>query len=153
VSEYRIEKVRVPVVLLLADGTEVRGDVFVHPVSRFRAEPQTVEDFLNEAESYFALAPAAGAPILVAKANVVRADTTARESDDILELPRAGLNIEVTLTGGQQCTGCVFPDTRADRARLIDFLNSYSQRFLALFDGGRVTLVNRHAIAHVHEIR
>jgi hypothetical protein len=152
VSEYRIEKVRRPVTLLLADGSELRGDIFVHPVSRFSAEPQGADDFLNEDEAYFALALDHGAPVLVAKDNVIRAEASSAAVSDDLEMTRVGLDVEVTLVGGHRCVGCVFPDTRADRARLIDFLNGFSQRFLALFEGGRVTLVNRQAVAHVREV-
>jgi hypothetical protein len=138
---------------VLADGRELRGDIFVHPTSRFRAEQQTAGDFLNEEDSYFAFAMESAAPILIAKENVLHIDAELPASEDMLDVPRAGLNVEVTLTSGAKCVGSVFPDTRADRARLIDYLNSYGPRFLALFGAGRVTLVNRRAVVHVRETR
>jgi hypothetical protein len=41
---------------------------------------------------------------------------------------------------------------RADRARLLDFLNIHASWFLALFDAHKVTLVNRRAVAYVREL-
>jgi hypothetical protein len=152
VTDYRIEKLRCPVVVILADGQELSGDVFVQPVSRFRPEPQGAVDFLNEDDPFFALVHGPGSARLVAKDNVRRAEAPLPEGDDTLEFPRIGMNVEITLLSGEICAGSLFPDVRAERARLLDFLNSYTPRFLALFDPHKVTLINRRAIAHVREI-
>lgn len=151
-TDYKIAKLRCPVVVMLADGVEMRGDIFVQPVSRFRPEPQGAADFLNEDDPYFALVQGPGAASLIAKDNVRRAEAPLPEGDDTLEFPRIGMNVEITLLGGEICAGSLFPDMRAERARLLDFLNSYTPRFLAIFDSHKVMLVNRQAIAHVREI-
>jgi len=153
VTDYKIAKLRCPVVLTLTDGQELRGDVFVQPVSRFRPEPQGAADFLNEDDPYFALVQASPNPaLLIAKDSVRRAEAPLPEGDDTLEFPRVGMNVEITMLGGEVCTGSLFPDMRAERARLLDFLNSYTYRFLAIFDPHKVTLVHRQAIAHAREI-
>jgi hypothetical protein len=152
VTDYKIAKLRCPVVIYLSDGHELRGDVFVQPVSRFRPEPQGASDLFNDDDPYFALVEHSGQARLVAKESIRRAEAPLPEADDTLEFPRIGMNVEITLLGGDTCVGSLFPDMRADRARLLDFLNSEEAWFLVLFDAHKVTLVNRRAVAHMREI-
>jgi hypothetical protein len=151
-TDYKIEKVRCPVVLMLNDGEQLRGDIFVRPLSRFRTDPQSAAEFLNEDDAYFALVSANGIGLMVAKDSVVRVETELPAGDDSVDVPRLGLNVEITLTGGGSCRGTVFLDTPAERARLLDYLNSYEARFLVVFDTTKATLVNRRAVAHVREL-
>ena len=39
-SEYRIEKQRRELKLVLADGSKLKGDVFLRAVSRYRSRPE-----------------------------------------------------------------------------------------------------------------
>jgi hypothetical protein len=140
--------------LMLSDGEQLRGDIFVRPVSRFRTEPQSAAEFLNEDDAYFALVSANGMGLMVAKDSVVKVETDfPSDGDDSVDIPRLGLDVEITLTGGEVCRGTLFLDTPAERARLLDYLNSYSARFLVVYDTKQVTIVNRRAVAHVREIR
>ena len=152
-TDYKIEKRRCPVTLMLSDGEQLRGDIFVRPVSRFRPEPQSAGEFLNEDDPYFALVSANGLGLMVAKENVVRVETDLPTDDDSVDIPRLGLDVEITLTGGAICRGTVFLDTPAERGRLIDYLNSYAGRFLVVYDTTKVTLLNRRAVTHVRECR
>jgi hypothetical protein len=151
-SDYKIEKIRCPVTVTLTDGTQLRGDIFVRPVSRFHPGPQDAGEFLNEADAYFALAASGEPPMLVSKENVLRAEAPLPDVDDEgVDEVRLGLNIQITLVGGQICRGTVFIETPVERARLIDFLNGHPTRFLTLFDPQKMTLVNRRVVAHVRE--
>ena len=58
----------------------------------------------------------------------------------------------MTLTDGSVCTGSIFLESRHDRPRLLDFLNSYRERFLPVIDARQVFLVNTNTIAHVREV-
>jgi hypothetical protein len=149
-TDYKIEKLRCPVMLMLSDGEQIRGDIFVRTVSRFRPEPQTAAEFLNEDDAFFALVSTNGTGLMVSKESVVRVETDL-PSDDEGEIPRPGLDVEITLTGGDVCRGTVFVDTPVERGRLIDYLNSYAGRFLVIYDTTKVTLLNRRAVAHVRE--
>jgi hypothetical protein len=100
VTDYKIAKLRCPVVIFMAGGERLQGDVFVQPVSRFRPEPQGAADFLNEEDPYFALVEHSGQARLVAKENIRRAEAPLPEGDDTLEFPRIGMNVEITLVGG-----------------------------------------------------
>jgi hypothetical protein len=149
-SEYRIEKVRRQVSILLMDGSRLEGDVFLRPLSRHRPEPEEPTDLLNDDEPFFAF-ERHGETVLIAKSSVARAETQVREEGE-LTLASLGVPVEVTMNDGTVCSGSVFLETRADRPRLLDFLNSYRSRFLPVVDAKHVQLINTQSIAHVREV-
>jgi len=147
---YRVEKLRRHLSIVLADGERLQGDVFLRPLSRYRSRPEEPADLLNDPEPYFALV-SDGSAVLVSKDNVVRAETHF-EADDDLEVASLGVPVEVTLTDGSRCSGSIFLESRSDRPRLLDFLNSYHGRFVPVIDARQVVLVNTRTIAHVREV-
>ena len=149
-TEYRIEKIRRPLTVMLRDGSRLEGDVFLRPMSRFRARPEDASEMLNDPEPFFALVRN-GEAMLVAKDNVSCAETSVAE-DEELEIAALGVPVEVTLTDGSTRLGSIFLETRVDRPRLIDFLNAYAPRFLPVVDAQQVLLVNTKTIAHVREV-
>jgi hypothetical protein len=148
-SEYRIEKLKRHLSVVLTDGAQLEGEVFLRPVSRYRSRPEEPSDLLNDAEPFFALVRH-GEAMLVAKSNVSRVLTSVPSEDD--NLATLGIPVEVTLTDGSVCTGNIFLETRSDRPRLLDFLNSYHDRFLPVVDARQMFLVNTKTIAHVREV-
>ena len=150
-SDFRIEKIRRHLDVILTDGRRLEGEVFLRPVSRYRSRPEEPIDLLNDAEPFFALLRDSEALMLVAKTSVSRAETPAPEEPEF-EVAAVGVPVEVTQTDGTVCTGSVFLETRFDRPRLLDFLNAYASRFLPVVDAQQVTLVNTSTIAHVREV-
>lgn len=146
---YRIEKLRRRLKIVMKDGSRLEGEVFLRPVSRHRPRPEQPVDLLNDAEPFFALVNE-GEAVLVAKASVARAETSFEQDDDAP--PVLGVPVEVTLTDGSKCAGSIFLESRSDRPRLMDYLNSYAARFLPLVDARQVCLVNTQSIAHVREV-
>jgi hypothetical protein len=151
-SHYRIEKLRRHLNVVLTDGTRLEGDVFLQPVSRNRSRPEEPGDLLNDAEPFFALVRKGEDAMLIAKANVARAETVVETHAHEEDLASLGVPVEVTLMDGTVCTGSIFLETRYDRPRLLDFLNSYDRRFLPVVDARQVCLVNTQTIAHVREV-
>lgn len=149
-NEYRVEKLRRHLNVVLTDGRRLEGDVFLRSQSRHGTRPEEPSDLLNDAEPFFALV-SNGTVVLVAKTNVSRAETSLDEDADF-DAPVLGVPVEVTLTDGTVCTGNIFLETRSDRPRLLDFLNSYHARFLPVVDAQQIFLVNTHTIAHVREV-
>lgn len=155
-SDYRVEMVRRELALVLRSGERISGEVFLRPVSRHRSRPEDPADLLNDPEPFFALVRE-GEAMLVCKENVARADTTydAGELDD-LEASAVGASlgvpVEVTLVDGSMCAGSIFLESRSDRPRLLDFLNSYRNRFLPVVAASQVVLLNTHTIAHLREV-
>lgn len=155
-NEYRVEKVRRRLTLLLRSGDRLEGEVFLRSVSRYRSRPEEPADLLNDPEPYFAL-ERDGEAILVSKDSVSRADTT-YDADELEDIETSalgaslGVPVEVTLTDGSLCAGSIFLESRSDRPRLLDFLNSYHGRFLPVVAATQVVLLNTHTIAHVREV-
>src|ERR671922_85543 len=81
---------------------------------------------------------------------VARAETE-YEGEADFEAPVLGVPVEVTTTDGNVCKGNIFLETRSDRPRLLDFLNSYRGRFVPVVDVKKIFLVNTQTIAHVRE--
>jgi hypothetical protein len=149
-SEYRIEKIRRNLGVVLLEGGRLEGEVFLLPSSRYRSQPEEPGDLLNDAEPFFALMRN-GEAVLISKANVAFAETPVPTEEE-LDLATLGVPVEVTLTDGTVCTGSIFLETRSDRPRLLDFLNAYAPRFLPVVDAKHVLLVNTQTIAHVREV-
>ena len=149
-SEYRIEKLRRELSVLLSDGSTLDGDVFLRPVSRHRSRPEDPADLLNDPEPFFALMRN-GETVLIAKAQVTSAVTTV-DDDDALDTGALGVMVEVTLHDGTVCDGSIFMESRNDRQRLLDYLNAYRDRFLPIVSPGQLLLVNTESIAHVREV-
>jgi len=150
-SEYRIEKLRRHMAVILTTGERLEGDVFLQSMSRFRPRAEAPIELFNDDDPFFALADGDGARI-VAKANVAHVEMPLEEGDDEHDFASLGVPVEVTLVGGGVCTGSIFIEARADRQRLKDFLNAYRHRFLPVIDIQRIFLVNTHTIAHVREV-
>lgn len=149
-SEYRIEKLRRELSVVLKDGSRLEGDVFLRPVSRHRSRPEDPADLLNDPDPFFAL-ERTGETVLVAKTQVASAVTTV-DDDDALETGALGVLVEVTLHDGSVCDGSIFMESRNDRPRLLDYLNSYRPRFLPIVSPGQLLLVNTQSIALVREV-
>lgn len=149
-SEYRIEKLRRELSVVLRDGSRLEGDVFLRPVSRHRSRPEDPADLLNDPDPFFAL-ERSGETVLVAKEQVTSAVTTVDE-DDALETGALGVTVEVTLHDGTVCDGSIFMEARNDRQRLLDYLNEYRPRFLPIVSPGHLLLVNTESIALVREV-
>lgn len=149
-SDYHIEKLRRPLGVVLTDGTRLEGDVFLRSVSRYRSRPEEPSDLLNDDAPFFALVRH-GEAVLVSKANVALAETPTQDEEEF-DLAALGVPVEVTLSDGSVHTGSIFLETRSDRPRLLDFLNTYTSRFLPLVDARQVFLVNTQIIAHVREV-
>ena len=150
-SDYKIEKVRRSLSVILADGTRLEGDVFLLPTSRHRSRPEEPTDLLNDAEPFFALVRD-GEALLVAKATVIMAEVAVGESDEEEDLASLGVPVEVTMIDGSTCTGSIFLETRTERPRLLDFLNAYAHPFIPVVDVKQLFLVNTQTIAHVREV-
>ena len=151
-SDYRIEKVRRAVEVTFTNGLRLDGDVFVQTATRFGAGPEEPLDLLNDDEPFLPLVLDTGAAYLVHKAQIAVVGTRLPEGDDAVERAVIGMKVELTLIDGSTHVGCIFPEVRANRQRLIDALNDLSLPFLALFTTEQLRLVNRRHIAYVRPV-
>lgn len=151
VNEYHVEKVRHRVSLTLTGGKTFVGDVFLQSSTRYRSGPQHPTELFNEPEAFIPVA-ATGGSVLVAKEQIIRVEFEAPSIDG----PHDGgttASIDVTCTDGGVYGGAVRLDVRANRSRLLDFLNGVDERFLMLESPTGICLVNRRHVVHVRQRR
>jgi hypothetical protein len=149
---FRVEKLRRAVRVVLTDGRRLDGDVFLAERTRIRAEPQEPIDLLNEDAPFFPFFLNEQEMLLVAKAHVTRVETAATDSDPSAEMPDGAMAVEITLIDGSTISGFVPLEKRGEQTRLLDFLNGYVRRFIPVFWGEQVCLVNRCLIASVSQL-
>jgi hypothetical protein len=152
INRFRIEKLRRAVSVVLTDGRRLEGDVFLWERARVRAEPEEPIDLLNEDEPFFPFFLDDQEVLLVAKAHVIRAETAAPDGDLAAEMPDGAMGVEITLIDGSAISGFVPVEKRGEQTRLLDYLNGYAKRFIPVFWGEQVCLVNRSQIASVSQL-
>ncbi|MDB4915803.1 MAG: hypothetical protein JWM95_3447 [Gemmatimonadetes bacterium] len=149
-SDYRIEKVRHRVELTLASGTRLEGDIFLQAFARFRAGPEEPLDVLNDAAPFLPLVLASGELLLVQKSQIAIAATPLPNSDDTADTGVVGMHVNITFVFGETRSGSIFPELRADRPRLVDFLNNNPEKFLPFFAADQLLLIST---AHIEYAR
>ena len=147
-SDYRIEKVRHRVEITLASGQQLDGDIFLQAFARFRAGPEEPLDALNDADPFLPLVLDSGDILLVQKSQVAVVATDLPGTDDAAEKGLLGMQVHITMVDGGTRSGSVFPELRADRPRLVDFLNNTPLQFLPLFGAEQLLIVSRAHIAY-----
>ena len=155
VNDYRLEKDRLPVVVVTTDGESMAGELFVQPYSRFRMGPEQAPDVMNGPEPFFPFATDDGETVLIAKEHVREVEVSAADGLPNEQDPTTGARralIEVTLADGAVFTGAVYLEVPFDRPRLLDFLNRYDRRFITLHGPAGVRLVNRRLIERVRPL-
>jgi hypothetical protein len=152
INRFRIEKLRRAVSVVLIDGRRLDGDVFLWERTRIRAVPQEPIDLLNEPAPFFPFFLNEQEVVLLAKAQVTRVEVAAGENGETSELPDGLMGVEITLTDGTTISGFMPLEKRGEHTRLLDFLNTYTKRFIPVFWGEQVCLVNRSLIASVSQL-
>jgi hypothetical protein len=67
-------------------------------------------------------------------------------------MPDGSMAVEIALLDGATISGFVPLEKRGEQTRLLDFLNGYTKRFIPVFWGEHVCLVNRFLIASVSQL-
>lgn len=147
-DDYRIEKVRHRVELTLASGVRLDGDIFLQAFARFKAGPEEPLDVLNDSAPFLPLVLPSSELLLVQKAQIAVVATALPQSDDPAEAGVVGMHVEIVFVNGESRIGSVFPELRADRPRLVDFLNDTPLRFVPLFATDQLLLISTAHIAY-----
>jgi hypothetical protein len=152
-SDYRIEKDRLLVVLNTVGGDRIVGEMFVQAYARNRMGPEEPRDVINGDEPFFPLQLRDGSTLLIAKEHVLELEIEGEEGIDAeAEMLARAANVEMTLSGGLTRRGMVFLEVPFDRPRLLDFLNRFPERFIALRTEHGVSLINRRLVELVRPL-
>ena len=151
ISDYHIEKLRLPVVLVTSDGVRLSGDLFVQANSRNRVGHECAPELLNGSDNFLPLSTLQDKVLLLAKSQI-RELLVAREDVDIPEWEvGTPATVRVQLTGGASHSGIMVIERATASQRVLDYLNKYSQRFLQLSTEEGVVLINRDFIVHLEQ--
>ena len=151
--QYRIEKDRLAITIKLEGRDCIEGFIFVQPsVYRHLGREEPI-DLFNAPEPFFPLVCHDGTTLLVAKGRVIEAWPVQASDDDDLRLAGThAAELEITLCDGTVHRGTVPLELPSDRPRLLDFLNSHHERFLALHAADALRLINTNAIKCVRPL-
>ncbi len=152
---YRLETTRKAVILTMLDGEELRGNVFIHLSSYRPFELEDVSEVFNSDQAFFPLELENEEVILVARARV--AEVAADRGEDSADEPVRGAPtptalLQIVLVGGEVRLGSIRLDSRPDRARVLDYLNRLTSRFLTLYTSNEARLINRSLIDRVRPL-
>ena len=154
VNLYRVETTQKAVVLTMLGGEELRGNVFIHFSSCRPFELEDVSELLNADNPFFPLELENGEVILVSKERVaeVAADRGDPSTDEPREAPSPTALLQVVLVGGEVRLGSIQLEAPPDRARILDYLNALTSRFLTLYTSNEARLINRSLIDRVRPL-
>lgn len=129
-SIYRVEKTELPVVVFQADGSVMKGVVFLSPSAYSHMGRQTLFDLMREPGNFFPFRSEAGAFCIANKQSIthIRFDPTS-ESSAYQSLGHRE-TVEIKFVGGEQLAGTVTIEMPEGRSRLFDFVNAMSGYFL-----------------------
>jgi hypothetical protein len=153
VDTYRIAKERLDVTLTLIGGEVVEGRIFVPaPLLGHAGQLDPVAVF-NDSDAFFPIELESGEVLLMCKARIVEVAglPLADDPDEIRGSAPMSL-LQITLAGGISHFGSMRLEVRADRPRLLDYLNDCDQVFLTLYTDQGVRLVNRAMIECVRPL-
>lgn len=147
---YRIEKSRIPVVVTLARGEQVSGDMFVQGMAEWHYGPERTTDVLNDGQEFFPLAVGDDAVVLVNKRSVRDVTELSTSRDDWRLAPAwKEQRIELRFLGGPSLSGTVHLELPGDSPRLLDFLNKTEAAFVPVMTEDSTRLVNRDYIESI----
>jgi hypothetical protein len=129
-SIYRVEKTELPVIVFQADGSVMKGVVFLSAATYNHMRTQSLNDLLNEPGDFFPFRNESGDFCITNKQTITHIRFEPRESDHGQASLGHREDVEVRFVGGEQLTGSVSIAMPEGRSRLFDFINAMEGFFL-----------------------
>jgi hypothetical protein len=135
-------------------GEELKGNVFIHFSSYRPNELEDVSELFNADSPFFPLELGNTEVILVSKERVAEAAVNHGDVSDLppRETPTATALLQIVLVGGEVRLGSIRLDAPPARARVLDYLNALTARFLTLYTSNEARLINRSMIDRVRPL-
>lgn len=140
-SVYHVEKTELPVVVFQADGSVMKGVVFLSASTYSHMGQQTLLDLMKEPGNFFPFRSETGDFCVANKQTIthIRFDPQAAASTDKALGERE--EVDIKFVGGEQLSGTVTIEMPEGRSRLFDFLNAM-KGFFQLHNHEAFYLVN-----------
>jgi hypothetical protein len=151
VEEFRVPTQAIGAEILLADGSQIRGEIFVAASMATHTGPEHVDEWIEEPSAFFPFLPEGQTSALVyAKAAVVALSVRIGDGDGE-PLPDDTAEHRVILEcAGSTHEGRVTVDLPSHQRRVLDYMN-HERSFVCLVGDGQVHFVRKTAVICVRE--
>jgi hypothetical protein len=129
-SVYRVEKSELPVVVFQADGSIMKGVVFLSATAYSHMGQQTLLDLLKEPGDFFPFRSESGEFCVTNKQTITHIRFEPPEQDERYQSLGDREDVEIKFAGGEQLGGTVTIEMPEGRNRLLDFINAMEGFFL-----------------------
>jgi hypothetical protein len=129
-SVYRVEKSELPVVVFQADGSVMKGVVFLSATAYSHMGKQTLLDLLKEPGEFFAFRSDTGNFCVTNKQTITHIRFDPPEQEDDYQSLGDHEDVDIKFVGGEQLSGTVTIEMPEGRNRLFDFINAMVGYFL-----------------------
>ena len=129
-SVYRVEKTELPVVIFQADGSVMKGVVFLSASAYNHTGQQTLLDLMKEPGDFFPFRSEAGSFCVANKTTITHIRFDPSEEASAYESLGDREDVDIKFVGGEQLSGTLTIEMPEGRNRLFDFLNAMSGFFL-----------------------
>ena len=148
-SVYRVEKNELPVVVFQADGSVMKGVVFLSASAYSHTGQQTLLDLMRESGDFFPFRSDAGAFCVANEQSIthIRYNPPEKTSRDNSLGSRE--DVDIKFVGGEQLSGTVTIEMPEGRTRLIDYMNAM-QGFFLLQNQEAYYLVNIKQVRNIN---
>jgi len=123
-SIYRVEKKEQAVVLFQADGSIMKGVVFLSASAYSHMRQQTLLDLLKEKEPFFPFRSTSGDFSIANRHTITHIRYGAPLPEEEVCPLGTPEDVQITFVGGEQLRGTIIIDLPDGRQRLIDYFNA-----------------------------
>lgn len=129
-SIYRVEKSELPVVIFQADGSVMKGVVFLSAMAYTHTGQQTLHDLMKEEGDFFPFRSDAGGFCIANKKTITHIRFEPPEEDPEQQFLGSKEDVDIKFVGGEQLVGTVSIEMPEGKTRLFDFVNAMEGFFL-----------------------
>ncbi len=129
-SVYHVEKTELPVVIFQADGSVMKGVVFLSASAYSHTGQQTLIDLMKEPGAFFPFRSETGAFCVANKGTITHIRFDPPEEASAYESLGDREDVDIKFVGGEQLSGTLTIEMPEGRNRLFDFLNAMNGFFL-----------------------
>jgi hypothetical protein len=150
---YRIEKNRCRVRVTTMSGETVSGEIFLQQFAVHHSGPETPLDILNSGDAFFPVTLDGGETRLLSTSGLadVRWPMNEKSNGDRASISHVS-SLEVRLVNGATYRGTMLMEVPTRHARILDFLNFHSERFLTLSSDGDNLSINREMVESIRPL-
>lgn len=129
-SVYRVEKTELSVVIFQADGSVMKGVVFLSASAYSHMGQQTLLDLMREPGDFFPFRSEEGSFCVANKTTITHIRFDPHEEASAYDSLGDREDVDIKFVGGEQLSGTVTIEMPEGRSRLFDFLNAMEGFFL-----------------------